>query len=408
VLISGAGIGGLTTALCCIHKGLQVTLLEKAAELTEVGAGIQIPPNAMKVFEALGVQNFIAEKAFKSECIETRMGQSGASIFSISLGDYVLKRWGAPYYHIHRADLISALEAALLATGKLDLLTNTEVIGYTQSKDQVQVKLADGSTVKGDAFIGADGIHSPTRNEMHGLEQPRFTGNVAWRCVAPVEKLDVNAPAPNVCVWMGSGRHCTTYRLRGGELANLVAVVERDDWKSESWTEQGSREEALEDFKDWHPVITRMLESADKLFRWALFDRPPLSSWCDGRVALLGDAAHPMPPFFAQGAAMAIEDAWAISHYLSIANGYSASNSASTSSIDVQEALKRYQSLRYQRATSVQSRSRANVKTFHQTSLAGKLKTYGPMWIAGKVMPSIVYRQLDSLYAYDITQAVHG
>jgi len=191
---------------------------------------------------------------------------------------------------------------------------------------------------------------------------------------------------------MGKGRHAVTYRLRGGELANFVGVVERDDWKTEDWAELGEREDALEDFADWHPVITNLIGAAkpESLYRWALFDRMPLPNWVDGRAALLGDAAHPMLPFFAQGAAMAVEDAWVIAQELSKPDR------------DVNTSLKAYKERRLPRTSKVQAASRANMKTFHQRTWLGQMKTYGPMWLAGHIAPPLVHRRMDWLYGYDI------
>ena len=389
-IISGAGIGGLTTALCLIHRGLEVTVLERAPELTEVGAGIQIPPNAMRVFSELGLQDALSEIAFQPEAIEARMGRSGLRLFTIPLADAAIDRWGAPYLHIHRADYIKVLAAALYKHAPHAIQLNTDVTGYRQDETGVTVNLSDGSEVRGDILIGADGIHSPVRDTMLGTQAPVFTGNVAWRAVVPIEKLGDLAPHPSACAWMGPGKHCVTYRLRRGELANLVAVVERDDWTIESWTERGTKEDALADFADWHPTITRILSEAPELYRWALFDRAPLQKWIDGRVALLGDAAHPMLPFMAQGAAMAVEDAFVLADEL-----------AGTE--DIASALKAYQARRYRRASAVQAGSRTNAKTFHRKTIVSQLATYGPMWVAGKMAPPAINARQDWIYAHDVT-----
>ena len=389
-IISGAGIGGLTAALCFAHHGANVTVLERAPELAEVGAGIQIPPNAMKVFNALGLQDALAEISFRPEAIEARMGRSGLELFNIPLAEAAIDRWGAPYLHIHRADYIAVLENALRTQVSSAIRLGAELDSYSQTETGVTAILADGSEISGDILIGADGIHSPVRDTMLGPQAPVFTGNVAWRAVVPIEKLGDLAPRPTACAWMGPGKHCVTYRLRRGELANLVAVVERDDWTIESWTERGTKEEALADFADWHPTITRILSEAPELYHWALFDRAPLQTWVDGRVALLGDAAHPMLPFMAQGAAMAVEDAFALADELA-------------GSGDITAALKAYQERRYRRASAVQAGSRANAKTFHRRSLAAQFATYGPMWLAGKIAPTAIHARQDWLYGHDVT-----
>ena len=390
VIISGAGIGGLTAALCCLHHGADVTVLERAAEMSEIGAGIQIPPNAMKVFEALGLDEALAEIGFRPQAIEARMGRSGLEVFNIPLADAAVERWGAPYLHIHRADFIAILGNALREKSSSALRLSAELVDYEQTVEAVSARLADGRQVSGDVLIGCDGIHSPLRTAMLGADEPVFTGNVAWRAVVPIDRLGDLAPRPTACAWMGPGKHCVTYRLRRGGLANFVGVVERDDWTDESWTEQGSAEQALADFDGWHPTLTRLLSQADTLYRWALFDRAPLAKWVDGRVALLGDAAHPMLPFMAQGAAMAVEDAWVLAHQLASAKNLTA-------------ALQNYQTLRFARASAVQAQSRANAKTFHKRSRLSQIATYGPMWLAGKIAPTAIHARQDRLYGHDVT-----
>lgn len=389
LIIVGGGIGGLTAALCLNHFGCDVRVLEKSSELGEAGAGIQLSPNAMKVFEALGLGDALMQVGFVPEAIELRMGQSGLGLIRAPLGETAEMRWGAPYLHIHRADLISVLSEALNARASGAVHLDCEIAGYEHTETGVVAVLANGARHEGRALIGADGIHSVIRAQMFGPDAPVFTGNVAWRATVPVARLGGHVPRPVAGAWMGRGKHAVTYLLRGGQLANLVAVVERDDWQTESWTELGCRAEALADFAGWHPTITRMIEESDTLYRWALFDRPPLPKWSDGRVALMGDAAHPMLPFMAQGAAMAIEDAWALACLL-------------TNRADVSEALQAYFKLRVNRATRVQAGSRANAKTFHQRTALGRLKTYGPIWLAGRVAPRIGLARQDAVYGYDI------
>ena len=390
IIISGGGIGGLSAALCALHFGHQVTVLERAPALGEIGAGIQLPPNAMKVFEALGLDAALGEAGFRPDAIEARMGKSGFELFHIPLAEAALARWGSPYLHIHRADYIGVLAEALRAKNPDALRLNAELVRYWQDDKAVRAQLADGTQISGDVLIGADGIHSPLRAQMAGREAPRFTGNVAWRAVVPVEKLGALAPRPTACAWMGAGRHCVTYRLRQGQLANLVGVVERDGWTEESWTQRGAKEDALADFDGWHPTITGILDAADALYRWALFDRAALATWVDGRVALLGDAAHPMLPFMAQGAAMAVEDAWVVMHQLSAHRQISA-------------GLAAYQRLRQHRTGKAQAGSGANAGTFHKATRLEQITTYGPMWLAGKLAPRAVHARQDWLYGYDVT-----
>ena len=382
ILIVGAGIGGLTLAHALVKRGLTVRVLESAAALENIGAGIQIPPNAMKVLRALGLDIAIRARAFQPQAIEARMGQTGRGVFKIPLADYAVKRWGAPYLHIHRAEYIAALSESL---PKDIIQYGVRVTGYRQTGQGVSVSLEEGADIAGSYLVGADGIKSAVRTQMLGPDAPDFTGNMAWRAVIPAERLGELMPNPSACAWFGPGRHAVTYRLGAkGELVNVVGVVERDDWREEGWSMRGETSEALQDFKDWHPVIMRVIEAADTLHRWALFDRKPLSRWVEGRVALLGDAAHPMLPFLAQGAAMAVEDAWVLAEAL--AEG---------------RDLSKYQKQRLPRTSKVQDASRANMGLFHKQTPAAQLTTYGPMWMAGKLAPNIVHRRMDWLYGFD-------
>ena len=384
VLIVGAGIGGLALAHALLQRGKAVRILESAPALEAVGAGIQIPPNAMKVLRALQLDAAVMDRAFQPVAIEARMGQSGRHVFRIPLAEASVQRWGAPYLHIHRADYISALSETL-PDGVLQL--NARVTGYEVDAEDVSVTLADGTLKQGEYLVGADGIRSVVREQMLGPDDPKFTGNLAWRAVVPIDRLGELAPNPTACAWFGPNRHSVTYRLgREGNLVNFVGVVEQRSWQEEGWSISGSQTDALKDFDGWHPVIQNIIENADELYRWALFERPPLEKWTDGRVALIGDAAHPMLPFLAQGAAMAVEDAWVLAE--AIANG---------------QDLIEYQNQRLPRTSKVQAASRANMGLFHKSTLPSQLMTYGPMLIAGKLVPNIVHRRMDWLYGHDVT-----
>ena len=384
VLIIGAGIGGLTLAHALIQRGKNVRVLESAPALETVGAGIQISPNAVKVLRALGLEKAVTANAFQPRAIEARMGRSGRSVFEIPLALEAEKRWGASYLHIHRADYITALSETL-PVGTIEL--NARVKSYQHTENDVSVSLADGRKLTAPYLIGADGIRSVMRAQMLGPDAPQFTGNMAWRAVVPAERLGELVPNPTACAWFGPNRHAVTYRLGAqGQLVNFVGVVEQESWQEEGWSLQGDKAEALRDFEDWHPVICNLLENADELHRWALFDRAPLEKWVEGRAALMGDAAHPMLPFLAQGAAMAVEDAWVLAEV--IASG---------------QDLSAYQKLRRSRTSKVQSASRANMGLFHKASLPAQLLTYGPMWAAGKLVPSLVHRRMDWLYGFETT-----
>lgn len=390
VLISGGGIGGLTAALAFHRMGHQVTLLEQAVRLEEIGAGLQLSPNGMRVFEALGVSARVERDAFRPRSQELRFGRSGRRILTIPLRDVSRSRWGAEYLHVHRADLIEALHGALIDRDARIVSLGQRVIGYTNTPDAVIAHLDDGNTCSGDLLIGADGVHSVIRTQMTGPDAPRFTGNIAWRAVVPVSELGTDIPPETACVWVGGRRHAVTYRLRRGSLANLVAVVESKQQPSESWTATGTREQALKDFENWSPVIRRILEKARVLNRWALFDRPVLQKWSDGRVVLLGDACHPMLPFLAQGAVMAIEDAYVLARLV-------------TDRADLTDALRHYEAIRKPRTSRVQDGARRNASLFHHGDPLSQMVTYGPIWLAGQLIPWFTHGQHDWIYAYDVT-----
>ena len=388
VLIAGGGIGGLTAALAFQHFGHQVTVFEQSNIIGEVGAGIQISPNGMRVLSMLGVSAQVSADAFRPKAMEMRMGKSGRSIFSLPLRKAALHRWGADYLHVYRPDLIAVLKDALLTRSPDALQLGKSVQSYLQDETGITVQFADGTSASGDLLVGADGIHSVIRTQMLGPDRPRYTGMIAWRAVAPVSVLGNTPPPPTACVWTGSKRHAVTYLLRRGSLANFVGVVERKEKHIESWSATGAKADALKDFKKWNPAIRGILEAADKINLWALYDRDELATWRDGRAVLLGDACHPMLPFMAQGAVMAIEDAFVLAR--------EANAQASLS-----EALETYETLRKPRTTKTQLGARGRAHLFHRRNPITQLATYGPMWIAGRTATKTIYGQNDWLFSYD-------
>ncbi|MAI91572.1 FAD-dependent oxidoreductase [Ponticaulis sp.] len=390
IIIAGGGIAGLTAALCLSQDGHQVTILEQAPEFSEVGAGLQIGPNGMRVMQALGLEDKMRATAYEPERIELRFGQSGRVIFDIPLAERAVDRWGAPYLHIHRADLVGILETACMESDLISVKFNTRVQFVEQTSSEVRVHLPGGDEEVGDILVGADGIHSVVQEQILPPTVPRFTGNVAWRGIVRADELTEFSPPPTACAWVGRGQHAVTYYLRGGELVNFVAVVERSDWREESWSQAGPKDDLLRDFVDWDPVILNVITKGESFFRWALFDRPPLAKWVEGRVALMGDAAHPMLPFVAQGAVMAMEDAYMLAKSLRHARS-------------VGDGLLTYQARRHARATHVQALSRKNSNTFHRRNPLMRLATYGPMWLAGHALPELVHQRMDWIYGYDVT-----
>ena len=390
-LIAGAGIGGLASAIALALRGCEVAVFEQAPELTEIGAGLQISPNGWHVLQALGVSDGLRATLFEPEAIEMRMGQGGAQVFRLPMRGYARDRWGAPYIHIHRADLVAALEARLLGLQTGSIHTGHAVVSYEQTEGAASLTMADGTKHVGDVVIGADGLHSVIRTQMLGTDTPRYTGNVAWRAVVPIEALGALAPPPTACVWVGHKRHAVTTRLRAGTLANFVGMVETDSPAEESWRAEGHCAEAQAAFDGWAPEIRAILETADVLHHWALFDRAPLPRWHEGRVVVLGDAAHPMLPSMAQGAVQALEDAWVLPKSLE-------------EHATPQEGFAAFYKQRIDRVSRVQKGSAANARLFHHAHVPGRWAFYRPMGLAARLAPNAFHARQDWVYGQDVTR----
>lgn len=354
ILVAGAGIGGLTAALCLAAKGFRVCVAEQSDRITEIGAGIQISPNGNRVLHELGLKQALEAVAFLPQLSERRDWQTGEVLAGGPLGEIVVERYGYPYYHIHRADLIRVLGDTVVQHPLIELRTGVRVQGFTQGIDAVRLALADNQVLEAGALIGADGIRSVVREGLFDAEDPTFTGNIAWRSLIPVEQLPPGMVRPAATAWWGPGRHFVHYYVRGGQFVNCVAVVEKDGWEVESWTERGDISELRADFAGWHDDIGTLIGAMDPdaCFKWALFDRPPMPRWGKERVTLLGDACHPTLPFMAQGAVMAIEDAAVIAGCLSVA-------------ADPASAFAHYEVLRRDRTAAIQAGSRRNARLFH-------------------------------------------
>ena len=373
-IIAGGGIGGLTAALSLHHFGWNARVIERATAFEEAGAGVQLSPNAMRVFAVLGLAQRIVAAGFLPGNAQMRDGVSGRVIFTLPLGASARNRWGADYVHIHRADLHAILVAALNDRMPHALSAGTAVTAYGQDAASAWA-MTGTEKVCGDIVIGADGIHSALRAQMTGNDAARFTGHMAWRAVVPVDRLGKHAPPPDATVWTGAGRHAVTYLLRGGALANLVGVVERRDWREESWMERGTRDDALADFAGWHPAVSTLIANADAHYRWAIYDRRPPRLWYDGRIVLMGDACHPMSPFMAQGAAMAVEDAFVLARILDEHGPY--------------DAPADYTAHRRARVARVINAARDNARLYHRATPLSRAADSIPLRLASIAAPAL-------------------
>jgi salicylate hydroxylase len=404
IVIAGAGIGGLCAALALAKHGFDVAIYEQSSHLGEIGAGLQLSPNAIHVLRALGISDKVKANAFRPKSAVMRHYQTGKTYFTVPLADTATQKYGADYLHIHRADLHRTL---------LDACQNMEVgIHLGQAVESYQhdfqkltppnltppnltIHLANGESLEADVLIGADGIKSKVQACMQGQTSAEFTGQVAWRGVVEANKLPNELIKPNANLWVGPGKHFVSYYLRGGDLVNFVAVQERTDWQKESWNEPGDINELRQTFDGWHPEVTELLVATESCFLWALFDRQPLNQWTDNNVALLGDACHPMLPFLAQGAAMAIEDSYALAHCLA-------------SHTDTHTALQTYQNIRLPRSRDIQLNARKNAALYHMSSPIeqAKLAILSGLSKFG-LSDRVAANKLDSIYAFNIVKQLN-
>ena len=310
VMIAGAGLGGLAAAACLMKQGFKVRVFEQAPQLGEIGAGVQQSANSARVLYDLGLRDALERVGVKPQTYEFRRYDTGEVMHSIPFAGAHLQNHGAPYYHLHRADLHKILVDKVLAMDPGCITLNAKAAGFSEDAGGVTLKLADGATARGDALIGADGIKSVIRAQIAGATPATYTGYVAWRLTVPRERLPADLMDIVGQVWCGPKNHCVIYWLRSGSILNWVGCPERSAWEDESWTQSRPWEELKADYVGWHPKIQAILDAADRnaCYRWALNNRKPIRTWSTARATLLGDAAHPTLPFMAQGACMAIED----------------------------------------------------------------------------------------------------
>ncbi|WP_437508205.1 FAD-dependent monooxygenase [Sorangium sp. So ce1099] len=383
ITIIGGGIGGLTAAQVLLRAGHEVTCFEQAAQLREVGAGIQVGPNASRVLHRLGLAEPLAKVAVQPVAVEIKRWDTGRVLGAMPGNPELSRRYGAPYYTMHRADLHAVLRAAV---PDAVLRLGARCVGVTQGEREVIVRFADGSTHAADAVIGADGIRSQIRRSITD-DAPRFSGHVACRVLVPAAQVPALASPPTVRIWLGPGQHMVCYPVSGGSLLNLATAMPSRSPAAESWIREGRREDALARLAGWHEDLHTIVNAADEALELALYDRAALARTGEGRVTLLGDAAHPMLPFFAQGAAQAIEDAWMLGRCLEgvVPEG-------------VAGALRRYERARARRAAQIQRLSVRNGKLFQ---LPDGLRQRG----RDLLLRRLSLESFAWLYGYDVTTA---
>jgi salicylate hydroxylase len=356
IIVAGAGIGGLSAALMLARSGFRVTLLEQAARLEETGAGIQLSPNATRILIGLGLGDRLKATAFAPSGVAIKSA-SGGELARISLGDVAERRYGAPYWCVHRGDLQAVLLEAVRGSPDIVLRLGRRVEDFVVHAHGVSAACRQESTTadeQGIALVGADGLWSGLRDRLGPRVQPAFQQRTAWRALLPADSLDSEFCSAEVQLWLGKDAHLVHYPVKGGKLINVVAIV-TDQWSQQGWSAEGDAGELLEHFSPWNwaEPVRQFLARPERWLKWALYDLPPLRHWGDGPVTLLGDAAHPMLPFLAQGAALAIEDAAVLADRLA------------RDSDDPARAMRRYERARRRRTSKVQRAARRNGRIYH-------------------------------------------
>lgn len=388
VLIAGGGIGGLSAAVALLQRGIDVEVYEQAQELKEVGAGIQISPNGNKVLDTLGV--FQRLKALSCDPVrkEFRLWNTGKPWPMLSLGKTVVENYGYPYLTVYRPDLHESLADRVREIKADAIHLGSGVAGCEQDDGSVTLLLRDGRRVSGDVLIGADGVRSVIRNTLWGACDPVFSGMVAWRGLIPMEELPSHMQVPVGSTWIGPGGHAVSYPLHRSKIMNFVATIEGKTWDIAEGSETGSTEECLADFAGWHEDVQTMIKRSPRLIKWALMQRDPIPRWTQGRISLLGDAAHATLPFLAQGAVHSIEDGMVLSRCLE-----------GVAQKDVPAALARYEAARIDRTSRMVRGATANTDRFHSQELAKE--SSAESYLQREWSSEPIFERYDWLYSYD-------
>lgn len=390
ITVIGAGVAGLALSRALALRGAKVTLLEQACAVTEIGAGIQISPNGAAVITALGLGAALVKASLPVKAVSLRDGMTDRPVLTV---DLTRDRTSRGFHLIHRAELINLLLQGCIAAG-VDIQLNRKLDRVDVSGSSPVLHLTDGRNQDAPILLGADGLHSPVRTALNGPEAPFFTHQVAWRAIIP----NSGATDPLVEVHMGPGRHLVSYALRDGSLRNIVAVEERSGWAAESWSLRDDPNNLQTAFASFSPKVRGWLGQVDAPNLWGLFRHPVAPIWYkampQGGVAILGDAAHPTLPFLAQGANMALEDAWVLAQCL-------AQNDSA------QVAFETYQTARKSRTAAIVKAANGNARAYHLSGPVRRLTHLG-LRIGGRMAPNFALSRFNWIYGHDVTTDVEN
>lgn len=393
VIVAGCGIGGAALALALQKFNIEHVVLEQAPRLEEVGAGVQLSPNGVAVLQHLGVHDALRTVAFQPRDLVYRDWRTGEALMRNPLMPQIEHHFGAPYYHAHRADLLGVITQRLEPA---NLRLGSRIADVSQDAQGVHATLTDGTVVHGDILVGADGIHSLVRTRFFQADKPQASGCVAWRGIVDADAARHLGIAPSAHLWLGPERSAVIYYVSGGTKLNWICIGSSPGNRRESWSATATVEEVLKEYDGWNSEVTQLIALTRKPFVTALYDREPLPTWINGRIALLGDSAHAMLPYHAQGAVQSMEDAWVLARLLERSGG------------DLGAALQRYQSLRMDRTARVQAQSRVAEKRFHMSDpdevaqRNTKFRKYDAQY-SGTFLP-----QQEWLFGYDADRAALG
>ncbi len=381
MLVAGAGIAGLAAALSLWQRGIGVEVLEARDTLEEAGAGVQLGPNAVRALARLGLAEGIEHSVFVPEAIEIRDGRKASTLARLPLGKTAMIQFGGPYWCLHRKDLHSALLAAVEQRAGIGITRGFRLTRIEEASAQVTASAADGRTARGSALVGADGVWSAARSVALGEPPPRFTGHAAWRALIERSRAGTPFDRDTVGLWLGPSAHLVHYPVDGGRLLNIVAVI-ADSRQAEGWNEAAEPGPLRAAFERWAAPVRRLLDGVAGWRRWSLHERDAGGRAARGRVVLIGDAAHPVLPFLAQGAALALEDAVALAESLARDGEHP------------DTAFRRFEEIRRARWRRVQQASRSNGRFYHLDGLPGAVRN-----LALRIAPgSLLLRRYHWLY----------